>query len=431
MPVAERTGSGPMRTLFLSLALVGTASCSTNVEPRATGLSIDVRDAGGGDAVRTGELLAVRDSGIVYLVNRSLLFYSPFADGVEVESAPGWPRVRYEGFPDVDDRRMLQWYARYAAGLDDGTLARMLDALEQDSIVRWPAASGGPTRAELEAGAERAAMRFSDSRAASLAGYRPVGPDFPGMGVHWVHVPTLMSRSLDPDRPAVLCYTRFEGRTMLVNVAYAVAVAGDEPPPAIPGIPPELWHVHRGTVADEMLHPHGHDRGRVGPDAESGAGVRMVHVWVVPNPHGVLAQHNWGLPFLRAGLPVPTRVDEAVARFVALGTGAGRAYQLRLVELLIEPEAADEARGAVRAAADEASRWIDDVRSRPGATAAEAHLARAAEGWRTLGRTLEPLVADRDARDALERLHGVRHDLGRRPPAKLPSDLTRPRSSGG
>jgi len=62
----------------------------------------------------------------------------------------------------------------------------------------------------------------------------------------------------------------------------------------------------------------------------------------------------------------------------------------------------------VRAAAEEASRWIEGVRSQPGPAAAEADLARAAEGWRTLGRTLEPLVADRDARDALERLHGVR-----------------------
>ena len=74
----------------------------------------------------------------------------------------------------------------------------------------------------------------------------------------------------------------------------------------------------------------------------------MFHVWTMPNPEGSFAQHNWALPFLRAGLAVPEEPSEFAARFVGLGTETGLRYQLEIVEFLFAEEVLDEARAGVR-----------------------------------------------------------------------------------
>lgn len=39
-----------------------------------------------------------------------------------------------------------------------------------------------------------------DRHQAAVIGYRPIGPDFPGMGEHWISVPLLLDGSIDPAR---------------------------------------------------------------------------------------------------------------------------------------------------------------------------------------------------------------------------------------
>ena len=43
-----------------------------------------------------------------------------------------------------------------------------------------------------------------DPEAARLAGYHPVGPDFPGMGRHWIHTALILRPVPDPAQPPVL-----------------------------------------------------------------------------------------------------------------------------------------------------------------------------------------------------------------------------------
>ena len=92
----------------------------------------------------------------------------------------------------------------------------------------------------------------------TLDGYRSVGPDFPGMGVHWLRISTLIGGELDPDRPALLCYIEIDGNPTLVNIAYGMALRPGQEPPAVNVLPPDPWHEHHGTAEEEMIRPHGH-----------------------------------------------------------------------------------------------------------------------------------------------------------------------------
>ena len=181
----------------------------------------------------------------------------------------------------------------------------------------------GLPSAEAEAfrlGALRASERYRTPAQATLDGYRSVGPDFPGMGVHWLHLPSLINGKLDPDRPTLLCYIEIDGSPVLVNVAHGMALLGGQHPPTVAGLPPDPWHEHYGTVEEEMTRPNGHGVSGQGEARRTGARVVLFHVWTTPNPAGSFAQHNWTLPFLRAGLALPDEPSEFAARFVGLGT---------------------------------------------------------------------------------------------------------------
>ena len=264
---------------------------------------------------------------------------------------------------------------------------------------------------ELRLGALRAVERYRDPARASLDGYRAVGPDFPGMGVHWLRFSTLMGGELDPERPAFLCYVEIEGRATLVNVAYGVALLPGQEPPLVAGLPADPWHDHTGTVEDEMLRPHGHDGGGHGGTGGSGSRVVMVHVWTTPNPEGPFAQHNWGLPFLRAGLIVPDEPSEFAARFVGLGTEAGLRYQLEIVGFLFSGNVLDEAKSRVEDTAEAAARWIGALRGH--AVVGSEELRRFDESWRTLGTELMALAMDDEVASTLARLHGLEQSSAR------------------
>ena len=114
-----------------------------------------------------------------------------------------------------------------------------------------------PIRAELQRAVERlsaarqATARYRDVRAADSAGYRPVGPNVPGMGIHYVrhaHRP-----GFDIADPPILLYERdpaVPGGLRLTGVSYLlVAPAGDDGQPVDPPFPKALarWHKHNNV----------------------------------------------------------------------------------------------------------------------------------------------------------------------------------------
>ncbi len=163
--------------------------------------------------------------------------------------------------------------------------------------------------------------RFADRNAAIRAGYRAVGGDFPAMGRHWVHPGVIMRGKIEPESPAILLYAEIAGGPTLVGVAFAISLVPGEEPPLIAGQRRE-WHEHNGSVAEESLineHDHGSGDGRTR--------LAILHVWSgVENPEGTFATDNWALPFIRAGLAVPERIQPAAARAVALLTGGADYY---------------------------------------------------------------------------------------------------------
>lgn len=174
--------------------------------------------------------------------------------------------------------------------------------------------------------------------AARAAGYRPVGPDFPGMGRHWIHTALILRSTPDPAQPPVLEFAELNGTTTLVGVAYAVLVPGDSPPASLP-VPSEAWHFHQGTVDEESFLRSHAGAAHIVP----GPRLAVLHAWIwLDNPAGVLATDNWALPYARLGYRVPSRTSHAAARALALAAGdGGRMYLEALVHAVGQPSDAE------------------------------------------------------------------------------------------
>jgi hypothetical protein len=94
---------------------------------------------------------------------------------------------------------------------------------------------------------------------------------------------------------------------------------------------------------------------------DGGFRLSMVHVWLgAENPDGVLAQNNWTLPFLKAGMPAPARASSEAARALSLSSDEGMAFYgqllregvgLRGEELDLAVATFEESARAARAAA--------------------------------------------------------------------------------
>ena len=186
--------------------------------------------------------------------------------------------------------------------------------------------------ARARAGTE--ALRHPD--AARLAGYHPVGPDFPGMGRHWIHTALILRPIPDPAQPPVLEYAELNGTPTLVGVAYAVLVNADTAPPSLP-VPKAAWHFHQGTVDEESFLRSHAGAGHVMPGP--GPRLAVVHAWIwLDNPDGLLATDNWALPYARLGLRIPSHGSRAAARALALASGdGGRLYLEALIHAVGQP----------------------------------------------------------------------------------------------
>jgi len=209
--------------------------------------------------------------------------------------------------------------------------------------------------------ARATAARFVKPAAAMRAGFRRLGPDFPGMGQHWVHPGRIVSGRLDAGSPAVLSYARRkDGELVLVGLAWAVPLGPDEAPPIEP-FGPDAWHDHTAAVDEEVL-LLGHAAGQA--DTPYSFRLSMVHVWTeLDNPDGILAQNNWALPFWRNGLDVPDPVSRAAARAVSLAY-EGRDFYRELLEQAVELPADQHQRvmAALDAEAGHAESLIERLR---------------------------------------------------------------------
>src|SRR5881409_88482 len=190
--------------------------------------------------------------------------------------------------------------------------------------------------ADFVARARAGTEALRDPQAARLAGYHPVGPDFPGMGRHWIHTSLILRTTPDPAQPPVLEYAEIDGTPTLVGVAYAVLVNGDTVPASLP-VPAAAWHFHQGTVDEESFLRSHAGAGHVMPGP--GPRLAVVHAWIwLDNPDGVLATDNWALPYARLGLRVPSHGSRAAARALALASGdGGRLYLEALIHAVGQP----------------------------------------------------------------------------------------------
>ena len=187
--------------------------------------------------------------------------------------------------------------------------------------------------------ARKASLPYERLEAAIAAGYRQVGPDFPGMGEHWVHIRQAVQPEIDPMRPPVLSYVRVEGRPVLTGVAYTLPLRPGETPPTYPA--PGVWHTHDGSIDEETLLLNPPPMHHTGTSDE--VRLAMLHVWVwAENPSGVFEQDNWALAFLRLGLPVPGHVTPQAGKALFLLSG-GVDYYARLIDVAGSPSPEDAA----------------------------------------------------------------------------------------
>lgn len=193
--------------------------------------------------------------------------------------------------------------------------------------------------ADFIAQARTATAPYRDVEVARAAGYRPVGPDFPGMGRHWVHPALILRDTLDPAAPPILEYAEIAGRPTLVGVAYAKLVRDATPPLGLP-VPSAAWHFHQGTVEEESFLRSHAGVGHLVP----GPRIAVLHAWIwLENPEGLLATDNWALPYARLGYGMPPGASHDAARAVALAAGdGGRHYVDALLRALGRPNSSEE-----------------------------------------------------------------------------------------
>ena len=197
---------------------------------------------------------------------------------------------------------------------------------------------------DFVAAARTGTAAYRDAQIARAAGYRPVGPDFPGMGRHWVHPGLILRDTLDPAAPPILEYAEIDGRLTLVGVAYAKLVHDGTPPAGLP-VPATAWHFHQGTVEEESFLRSHAGVAHVAPAGTREPRIAVLHAWIwLDNPDGLLATDNWALPYARLGYRMPPDASHDAGRAVALAAGdGGRHYVEALFRAVGRPDATEEA----------------------------------------------------------------------------------------
>jgi hypothetical protein len=243
--------------------------------------------------------------------------------------------------------------------------------------------------------ARRATSRYQRRTEAIRDGYRLLGPDFPGMGEHWIHPGLMVGARFDPARPQVLTYANVQGEPRLLGVAYALALSPEEAPPDFPP-GANLWHDHTGSIDEEsVLLNHAIS----GASPSAGLRIAMLHAWIwLDNPDGVFSDNNWSLPFVRLGLPPPSTDAVPAARALSLASGGDRYYRALFRAIGRADEADDMAlEAAIRHSTDEVARWLEFAERESPLDGEQIESLRRI--WEDLASRLEqtvsPAVADR------------------------------------
>ena len=166
------------------------------------------------------------------------------------------------------------------------------------SIVSVTYAELTKTASQLEA-ARRATIKYQDVRIAEADGYHAIGPDVPGMGIHYVGS---HSSGFDVEHPDILLYEKNEampGGSTLVGVSYLLQAETDvDGQPKNPPFPKSLasWHRH----SDLCIFPDRSVKANLAETDCVAQGGRfnaltqwMVHAWIwKDSPTGVFSPTN-------------------------------------------------------------------------------------------------------------------------------------------
>ena len=148
--------------------------------------------------------------------------------------------------------------------------------------------------------ARQATAKYQDARIAEADGYQAIGPDVPGMGIHYV----LSARrdGFDLEKPPILLYEKNSsapGGYSLVGVSYLLTAAeGPDGQPVTSPFPKSLavWHRHENIcVLPDRSTPMGLSEGQC---REKGGQFTaetqwMVHAWIwKDSPLGVFSPTN-------------------------------------------------------------------------------------------------------------------------------------------
>jgi hypothetical protein len=148
--------------------------------------------------------------------------------------------------------------------------------------------------------ARQATAKYQNVHVAETDGYHQIGPDFPGIGVHFVQ--TLEAKGFDIEKPPILIYQKnpdAPGGYSLVGVVYLWnAAAGPDGQPLNPPFPKSLarWHRHTNLcMAPGLANPHGLTESQC--REQGGQFVAeapwMVHAWIwKDSPAGVFSDQN-------------------------------------------------------------------------------------------------------------------------------------------
>jgi hypothetical protein len=155
------------------------------------------------------------------------------------------------------------------------------------------------TAEQLEA-ARKATEKYQDVRAAEAAGYRAVGPNVPGMGLHYVRQADHQNFSIT--EPPILLYERDpagQGAPRLVGVSYLLVAPGDtDGQPVNAPFPKGLasWHKHNNVC---VLPDNNASVDLTAPQCTARGGrfsaetSWMVHAWIwKDSPAGVFSPTN-------------------------------------------------------------------------------------------------------------------------------------------
>ena len=264
-------------------------------------------------------------------------------------------------------------------------------------LLWWVAAGRVTAQADLVSAARAGTARYQDQAAAIEDGYRAVGPDFPGMGVHWVNKGLLLTGTVDPAHPPVLEYADVGGRPTLVGVAYAALVTDSDPQPGLP-VPAGAWHTHAGTVDEEsflLSHAGVHSA----HSQTHGPRLAVAHAWIwLANPAGLYETDNWAVPCVRLGFTPPAGLSADAGRALALASGA-TAYFESLVRVVGAPDSVELVR--LRTVLDQGARDVSRLVGRgTGGTPLPPALVPDLESswrrvWATLLATASPTVRQR------------------------------------